>query len=75
MPRRMLVIIVTFFALLGSVPAGCPAQRVLTPADYTQIQQRYARYNDAIDSGDVEAFAAIFTLTGRSTIFMVMMRW
>jgi hypothetical protein len=36
----------------------------LTPQDLTELQQLYARYNMAIDSGDAEAWAATFTPDG-----------
>jgi hypothetical protein len=36
----------------------------LAPADYTEIQQLYARYNTAIDSGDGAAWAATFVPDG-----------
>jgi bifunctional aromatase (cyclase/dehydratase) len=36
----------------------------LTAADYTAIQQLYARYNVAIDRGDGEAWANTFTADG-----------
>jgi SnoaL-like domain len=65
MPRQMLVLIAMLFALLGSVTSGYAQNKgALTPADYIQIQQLYAQYNNAIDSGDAEAFAATFTPDG-----------
>lgn len=36
----------------------------LTADDYVEIQQLYARYNNAIDSGDAEGYAATFTPDG-----------
>jgi uncharacterized protein (TIGR02246 family) len=36
----------------------------LTAADYTEIQQLYARYNSTIDRGDAEGWAATFTPDG-----------
>ena len=36
----------------------------LTVADYTAIQQLYARYNTAIDRGDAEGWANTFTPNG-----------
>ena len=36
----------------------------LSPQDYMEIQQLYARYNKAIDSGDAEAYAAAFMPDG-----------
>ncbi len=40
------------------------AQGSLTPADYTEIQQLYAKYNMAIDSGDAAGWAGTFTNDG-----------
>jgi hypothetical protein len=39
-------------------------QRKLTADDYIEIQQLYAQYNMAIDSGDAEGYAATFTPDG-----------
>jgi len=36
----------------------------LTTQDYIDIQQLYARYNEAFDSGDGDAYAATFTADG-----------
>ena len=36
----------------------------LTTQDYVDIQQLYARYNHAIDSGDIEAYVALYTPDG-----------
>jgi hypothetical protein len=40
------------------------AAGTLTALDYVEIQQLYARYNYAIDSGDVEAYVALYTPDG-----------
>jgi hypothetical protein len=65
MPRRMLVLIAMLVVLPGFVAVGYAQEKgSLAPADYIQIQQLYAQYNDAIDSGDAEAFAATFTPDG-----------
>ncbi len=65
MQRRTLVLIVTYFALLNSVAVSHAENNgALTPTDYIQIQQLYARYNDAIDSGNANAFASTFTTDG-----------
>src|SRR5271165_5397875 len=40
------------------------AADTLTAQDYFEIQQLYARYNIAIDSGDAEGWAATFTPDG-----------
>lgn len=46
----------------GFGPAAWAAE--LTAADYTAIQQLYARYNSAIDRGDADGWAATFTADG-----------
>jgi ketosteroid isomerase-like protein len=51
--------------LLILAPASVFAQKpALTAMDYIEIQQLYAKYNEAIDSGDGEAYAATFTPDG-----------
>jgi hypothetical protein len=56
--------------LLSALAAGimfagtCTAASELSAQDYTEIQQLYARYNIAIDSGDAEGWAATFTADG-----------
>ena len=58
-----LVVLAAAALLLGAAPrAG--AQTPLTPADIVEIQQLYAHYNMAIDTGDGEAWAATFTPDG-----------
>jgi hypothetical protein len=41
----------------------------LTAQDYIDIQQLYARYNWAIDAGDVEAYVALYTPDGSFNTF------
>ena len=49
----------------GILFAGnCMAASGLSAQDYAEIQQLYARYNIAIDSGDAEGWAATFTPDG-----------
>ena len=49
----------------GIMFAGaCMAASGLSAQDYFEIQQLYARYNIAIDSGDAEGWAATFTPDG-----------
>lgn len=48
--------------LLASFASAQAAE--LTTQDYIDIQQLYARYNHAIDSGDAEGWAATFTPDG-----------
>jgi uncharacterized protein (TIGR02246 family) len=56
--------------LLSALAAGimfagtCMAAGDLSAQDYSEIQQLYARYNIAIDSGDAEGWAATFTPDG-----------
>jgi hypothetical protein len=45
-------------------PLALHAADNLSAQDYMEIQQLYARYNVAIDSGDAEAYAATFTADG-----------
>lgn len=55
----------------------------LTTQDYVEIQQLYARYNHAIDSGDAEGWAGTFTpdgvfnqrFTGREGLLEFMKQW
>jgi hypothetical protein len=55
----------------------------LTTQDYVEIQQLYARYNHAIDSGDAEGWAATFTpdgvfnqrFSGRDGLLEFMKQW
>ena len=53
------------FASLLSFCFMAPAQAAdLTTQDYVEIEQLYATYNHAIDSGDAEGWAATFTPDG-----------
>ena len=58
-----LAAIVVAVAVAGAVQAQ-GSQRALTTQDYVEIQQLYARYVHAIDSGDAETYAALFTPDG-----------
>jgi uncharacterized protein (TIGR02246 family) len=51
-------------AALGTATSGTAFAAQLTPADYTEIQQLYARYNQAIDQGNADAWADTFTADG-----------
>jgi len=57
--------------ILGSLTWLLAQQRYtkLTADDYIEIQQLYARYNNAIDSGDGEAYAATFVTDGTFNTF------
>ncbi len=48
----------------------CAAAGGLSAQDYFEIQQLYARYNNAIDSGDAEGWAATFTSDGVFNTFV-----
>src|ERR1700733_1839475 len=56
--------------LLSALAAGimfagtCMAASGLSAQDYFEIQQLYAQYNNAIDGGDAEGWAATFTADG-----------
>ena len=57
----------TFLAVAFAIGAtGLTAQSggKLTPDDLVEIQQLYARYNWALDSGDSQGYAATFTPDG-----------
>ena len=51
-------------ALLSLLPALPVQAAELTTQDYIDIEQLYAQYNHAIDSGDAEGWAAMFTPQG-----------
>jgi uncharacterized protein (TIGR02246 family) len=53
--------------LLAMLGLGAMAQATaapLTPQDYMEIEQLYAKYNDAIDHNDPEGYASTFTPDG-----------
>lgn len=55
----------------GTLYAGvCAAAGGLSAQDYVEIQQLYARYNNAIDSGDAEGWAATFVPDGVFNTFV-----
>jgi hypothetical protein len=62
--------------LISALAAGimftgsCMAANALSAQDYFEIQQLYARYNIAIDSGDGEGWAATFTPDGVFNTFI-----
>jgi 3-phenylpropionate/cinnamic acid dioxygenase small subunit len=57
---------IIFSALAAGIliASACLAASGLSAQDYAEIQQLYARYNIAIDSGDAEGWAATFTPDG-----------
>jgi hypothetical protein len=62
--------------LLSALAAGillagtCAAAGGMSAQDYFEIQQLYARYNNAIDSGDADGWAATFTPDGVFNTFV-----
>src|SRR5262245_13084980 len=57
-------LVVALFVASGPARAG-----TLTTQDYVEIEQLYAQYNHAIDSGDAEGWAATFTPDGTFNTF------
>src|ERR1017187_9179404 len=68
MPKRRLIATAVFALVIVGVSWVFAQQRKvassLTADDYIEIQQLYARYNNAIDTGDAEAYAATFVPDG-----------
>ena len=65
MNRPKTVWIAAFTLVIGFASWSYAQQRgKLTGDDYVEIQQLYARYNNAIDSGDAEGYAATFVPDG-----------
>jgi len=56
--------LIALLALLAFVSSSTVYAAGLTAEDYMEIEQLYAQYNIAIDSGDGEAYAATFTPDG-----------
>jgi hypothetical protein len=56
--------LIAFFAAASLFAGASWAAGALTAQDNFEIQQLYARYNNAIDSGDAEGWAATFTPEG-----------
>jgi len=57
----MLIVAAAGASLLG---AGQGSAATLTPQDYEEIRQLYARYAHTIDTGDAEGWADVFTADG-----------
>jgi len=63
----MAITLLGFFAAGGWVytqQKTSPGTAVLTGLDYAEIQQLYVRYAHAINAGNGEAYAAVFTADG-----------
>ena len=56
----------TTFLALSLIVAGAAAAhaQTLSPADYAEINQLYARYNHAVDAADAKMIATVFTADG-----------
>jgi hypothetical protein len=59
--KSIVAFLVSSFALITSAPVLASG---LTPQDYAEIEQLYAQYNWAIDSGDAQAWADTFVEDG-----------
>jgi len=66
MTRLFPLAILTTVCLLATAPVTTAQDKMahLSTQDYIDLQQLYARYNMAIDTGDAEAWAATFTPDG-----------
>jgi hypothetical protein len=64
----MKTIVVSITAVLCLVALTAQAAN-LTPADYAEIEQLYATYNHAIDTGDGDTWAGTFTADGTFNTF------
>jgi hypothetical protein len=63
MHRRTIFGLAAGLALLAGV-VSAQHKSSMTADDYIEIQQLYARYNNAIDTGDAEGYAVTFTPDG-----------
>jgi len=61
---RTVVALVGIVMLAGVPRASAQQKGSLTSDDLVEIQQLYAKYNWALDSGDAQAYAATFTPDG-----------
>lgn len=64
MTRKNLTGLAVIALAFGATSYAQPRKSSLTADDYVEIQQLYAQYNNAIDSGDAEGWAATFTPDG-----------
>lgn len=62
--RKRSILGLVLASLFVASPLYAQAGGSLSTQDYIDIQQLYARYNHAIDSGDAEAYAGTFTADG-----------
>ena len=64
MTKTILVLAALLSVALGAEPSAQSAGGTLTAQDFVEIQQLYAKYNWALDSGDSQGYAATFTPDG-----------
>jgi actinorhodin biosynthesis protein ActVIA len=64
MHHRLLAVVLVLVCMGASIVRAQDKVGKLTTQDYADIQQLYARYNLAIDTGDAEAWAGTFTPDG-----------
>ena len=64
MTRRILTGLATIAIIGSAISYAQPRKGSLTADDYIEIQQLYAQYNNAIDSGDAEGYAGTFVPDG-----------
>lgn len=58
------IIVISVVSLITLLSFSSVQADGLTPADYMEIEQLYAKYNWAIDTGDAEGYASTFTADG-----------
>ena len=64
MIQKILVLAALLIVGLSAAPSAQNAGGTLTAQDFVEIQQLYAKYNWALDSGDSQGYAATFTPDG-----------
>jgi hypothetical protein len=64
MQKTVTFVLAAVFAIAAGAADAAGAAGALSAQDNFEIQQLYARYNIAIDSGDAEGYASTFTPDG-----------
>jgi ketosteroid isomerase-like protein len=67
--RNRLFVTACLGGVLWAASLGAQQKAALSTQDYIDIQQLYARYNEAIDGGNAEAYADTFTPDGTFNTF------
>jgi SnoaL-like domain len=82
MIRTKLTGLAAIVLALAATGYAQPRKGALSADDYVEIQQLYAQYNNAIDSGDAEGYAATFipdgvfnTFNGHDALVGFIHRW